>query len=658
MADDDDTCDLPGSFPFEKGEEELQQLRDSIKRNLRLRPIKSVGNLRSPDREQWFTPLVSNLPHPIHPSSLLARLDNDKKPLLLDTRPLAAFKSSHIRNSINLAVPSLILKRWKKGRADYTSLRQYITTDAGRATWDNTLASWDGDIILCDQDPLMHILPTLLPNGQVDYLFGGITHPLLKDLLVSDTNAPSMTLTVDTAQKYKPKQQLEIHTDSPINTKPNLIRIDTRSVERLPKLSLKTRAMTLPPTPTTATSPSSIYSAYYTPPHTPSFKTPKASPRTPKHDEFVLGCSTTPTSALLPPISTVDEHPPSHFTFDDPPSTDTDTEDGYPQFISLPPAEHVHELQSLGVKRILNLAEECNADDWGLALGKGFERYVKIGMRDTVEEEGVGKGVREVCRVLDDARLHSAPVYVHCKAGKSRSVTAVIAYLIHSHHWTLGRAYKFVLERRKGISPNIGFVSELMNFEEEELGGKSLGVVPTSNNDAQPKHPPKQGLRPKTSRRNLQQGNVEGHGHAHAQSISGPIMPTTTNTEDDETTSESTLSTPSPRATTGMGTYTRYRRYRAYHSAEIEVESTSTSKSPGPIPITHTPTPNQQTQHQGGIPMTPLHRLPLHDPYQEMEVRDASGRYRHARRAPVDEETLQPMRRVSKAGLESGVWEG
>ena len=80
-------------------------------------------------------------------------------------------------------------------------------------------------------------------------------------------------------------------------------------------------------------------------------------------------------------------------------------------------------------------------------------------------------------RTTDDARLHSSPAYVHCKAGKSRSVTAVMAYLIHANHWTLSRAYSFVLERRKGISPNIGFVSELMTFEEQELGGKSVGVV-------------------------------------------------------------------------------------------------------------------------------------------------------------------------------------
>lgn len=51
----------------------------------------------------------------------------------------------------------------------------------------------------------------------------------------------------------------------------------------------------------------------------------------------------------------------------------------------------------------------------------------------------------------------------------------------------------------------------------------------------------------------------------------------------------------------------------------------------------------------GGIPA-------LGDAAQELEVRDASGRYRHARRAPVNETTLQPMRRVIKAGLESGVF--
>ncbi len=53
----------------------------------------------------------------------------------------------------------------------------------------------------------------------------------------------------------------------------------------------------------------------------------------------------------------------------------------------------------------------------------------------------------------------------------------------------------------------------------------------------------------------------------------------------------------------------------------------------------------------GGLGTTYVARVG--DSGQEVEIKDAHGRYRHARRAPVDEATLQPMRRVSKAGLES-----
>lgn len=79
--------------------------------------------------------------------------------------------------------------------------------------------------------------------------------------------------------------------------------------------------------------------------------------------------------------------------------------------------------------------------------------------------------------VIDDARLHSAPTYVHCQAGKSRSVTIILAYLIHANAWTLKTSYAYVAERRKGISPNIGFVAELMQWEETELGVKQSGGV-------------------------------------------------------------------------------------------------------------------------------------------------------------------------------------
>lgn len=163
-----------------------------------------------------------------------------------------------------------------------------------------------------------------------------------------------------------------------------------------------------------------------------------------------------------------------------------------------------------------------------------------------------------------------------------------MAYLIHANHWTLARAYAFVLERRKGISPNIGFVSELMTFEELELGGKSVGVqssAPATNGD---------GTAGPTTQHSDPYVAAAHHFNPHRRG--GHVRE----------------SLPPTLATAGMSV---------------------DGPSIGPMSA-------------GGA-------LSLGDSAQELEIKDASGRYRHARRAPVDEMTLQPGRRVSKAGLES-----
>ena len=59
----------------------------------------------------------------------------------------------------------------------------------------------------------------------------------------------------------------------------------------------------------------------------------------------------------------------------------------------------MQELLDLGVKRILNLAIECD-DTNGLGLREKFERYARIPMRDTVEEDNITRGVREACSIL------------------------------------------------------------------------------------------------------------------------------------------------------------------------------------------------------------------------------------------------------------------
>jgi len=134
--------------------------------------------------------------------------------------------------------------------------------------------------------------------------------------------------------------------------------------------------------------PANYLTPYYTPPHTPRVHRAEdlpEPPRTPLTARPDLEPPTTDDSFPLFTISTI-----------------------LPNFLYLGPEltipEHVEELRGLGVRRILNIAAECD-DDNGLNLREVFERYYKIPMRDTVEEDNIARGVREVCDILGELRL-------------------------------------------------------------------------------------------------------------------------------------------------------------------------------------------------------------------------------------------------------------
>ncbi|CDO70449.1 hypothetical protein BN946_scf184999.g90 [Trametes cinnabarina] len=632
----------------------------------------------------------------LDPALLLARLSSPTRPILIDTRPTQAYLAAHLEHSVNIpTIPSLILKRSKKpggGLHDIAALRQWITTEEGKHAWDDMMHSgdWDGDVIVFDENMdeqdtnnpqatawiLLNLLEPVLEHGTVDYLHGGFSaarqHAYLRQRILIDHSRQEVRppqkaqkangklggglfqLDISVATRPRDLPELEFSAVSPKPMMPAAItpwhepsdhttpspapsqlgfsrpppprrpsvpalrKLDTTSAERLnaglPRLQMPQKANTLaappsglrsrsrspshlrldlppPPSPPGSARLLSAGSAWgpdSLPPPSPSWAQP-STPRTPysPRTPITRSPSTARPDSSQPPTT---EEPFPTFTV----STIL------PNFLFLGPEltseEHVDELLSLGVKRILNIAAECD-DDHGLRLRERFERYIRIPMRDTVEEDNITRGVREVCEILDDARLHSSPTYVHCKAGKSRSVTAVMAYLIHANHWTLSRAYAFVLERRKGISPNIGFVSELMTFEEQELGGKSVGVVKLSSS-AGP---------------SAESDSSDGD---HAQGGGGG-------------------------AGGGSGTN--------YHVA-------LGGRRPQHIRESLPPLFSMPASFTGVAGPPVLDADQIGDSAQELEIKDATGRYRHARRAPVDEATLQPMRRVSKAGLESAAY--
>ncbi|XP_032894788.1 phosphatidylglycerophosphatase and protein-tyrosine phosphatase 1 [Amblyraja radiata] len=58
-------------------------------------------------------------------------------------------------------------------------------------------------------------------------------------------------------------------------------------------------------------------------------------------------------------------------------------------------------------------------------------------------------------------------VYVHCKAGRSRSATMVAAYLIHLHHWNPKRACEYLASIRPRVIIRSGQFKILRNYYRE-----------------------------------------------------------------------------------------------------------------------------------------------------------------------------------------------
>jgi len=86
--------------------------------------------------------------------------------------------------------------------------------------------------------------------------------------------------------------------------------------------------------------------------------------------------------------------------------------------------------------------------------------YKTIPVEDN-KNETIYKYFQEAHDFIDGARV----CLVHCDAGVSRSATIVVSYLMKSQNLGLKDAYISVKQCRQQISPNPGFVKQLVDFE-------------------------------------------------------------------------------------------------------------------------------------------------------------------------------------------------
>ncbi|KAG8196188.1 hypothetical protein JTE90_007916 [Oedothorax gibbosus] len=128
-------------------------------------------------------------------------------------------------------------------------------------------------------------------------------------------------------------------------------------------------------------------------------------------------------------------------------------------------AKDLSRLRNLGVSHILNVATgvpNCFPAEIS---------YKRIDIRDHPDMD-IRRHFDECFKFVDEGR-RKGWVLVHCNAGISRAATICIGYLMSRLGLRMCAAVSKVREARPIISPNCGFLRQLMVYEEELFGETS-----------------------------------------------------------------------------------------------------------------------------------------------------------------------------------------
>ncbi|XP_041065914.1 dual specificity protein phosphatase 5 [Carcharodon carcharias] len=117
-------------------------------------------------------------------------------------------------------------------------------------------------------------------------------------------------------------------------------------------------------------------------------------------------------------------------------------------------------LDDLHITALLNVSRDC------AEYFKSKYHYKFIPVEDSATAD-MSSHFQEAIDFIDHVRHTGGKVLVHCEAGISRSPTICLAYLMRSKELRLEEAFDYIKERRNTISPNFGFMNQLLQYESE-----------------------------------------------------------------------------------------------------------------------------------------------------------------------------------------------
>ena len=108
-------------------------------------------------------------------------------------------------------------------------------------------------------------------------------------------------------------------------------------------------------------------------------------------------------------------------------------------------ASKMSALEKRAIFNVLNVADDVE----NFFQGKD-DRFVycNLQVKDFGEDKGIGRVFDEAIQFLRTVKEKDGKVLVHCAAGRNRSPTIVIAYLMTDHEMTLKEAFDFVRAKR------------------------------------------------------------------------------------------------------------------------------------------------------------------------------------------------------------------